>query len=162
MTSEERGFLAAIKKNPKEATARGAFADWLDEHDRPYEAILQRDAAGLSEVYFKLRRKSDGLFSEGSNKPGGKHWSAKGKMWRQLQFLRAHLRTYVVLHRGRSAFTRTELKYHDDTAWDDLEIVAIEVRATVGAVLPVTCRFEQSGPIEVSITEPLGEATPDA
>ncbi|MCI0703664.1 MAG: TIGR02996 domain-containing protein, partial [Planctomycetia bacterium] len=90
MTSDERGFQLAIKKNPKDLTAHGAYADWLEEHDRPYEAALQRAKAGLSEVYFKLRRKSDGLFSEGNEQRYGKksHWSAKGKMWRKLADLR--------------------------------------------------------------------------
>jgi uncharacterized protein (TIGR02996 family) len=39
-TPDERGFLDAIKKYPDDATARLVYADWLDEHDRPYEAIL--------------------------------------------------------------------------------------------------------------------------
>ena len=41
MTSEERGFLDAIKTNPDDVTARGAYADWLDEHDRHHDAMLQ-------------------------------------------------------------------------------------------------------------------------
>lgn len=156
MTSEERGFVSAIKKSPKDATARGAYADWLDEHGRPYEALLQRGKAELSEVYFKVRRKSDGLFSEGSGTSGGKHWSTKGKMWRQLHVLRSHFRNYIQLHRGWRA-RGAEVKYYDDTDWDDLEIVVVEVRVTVGAVLPLTFRRDTSGPVEVTITEPLGD-----
>jgi uncharacterized protein (TIGR02996 family) len=40
MTSEESGFLLAIEKAPTDVAARGAYADWLDEHGRPYEALL--------------------------------------------------------------------------------------------------------------------------
>lgn len=45
MDADEKGSLAAIKKNPKDATARGAYADWLDEHGRAHDAMLQRAAA---------------------------------------------------------------------------------------------------------------------
>jgi uncharacterized protein (TIGR02996 family) len=41
MTTEEAGFLITLKQNPDDATARSAYADWLDEHDRPYEALLK-------------------------------------------------------------------------------------------------------------------------
>lgn len=159
MTSEERGFVSAIKKSPKDATARGAYADWLDEHGRPYEALIQRGKAELSEVYFKVRRKSDGLFSEGSGTSGGKHWSTKGKMWRQLHVLRSHLRNYIQANRGWSARREVELRYYDHTAWDDLEIIVVEVRVVVGAVLPMSIQGDvkdSRGRVEVVITEPLG------
>lgn len=159
MTSEERGFLSAIKKSPKDATSRGAYADWLDERGRPYEALLQRGKAELSEVYFKIRRKSDGLFSEGTGKSGGKHWSMKGKLWRQLHILRSHLSNYVQLHRYQSR-DGAGLLYYDDTSWDDLEIVVVEVRVTIGAVLPVEVRYDPKSPrgtVDVIVTEPLGE-----
>ncbi|MBN9122424.1 MAG: TIGR02996 domain-containing protein, partial [Planctomycetes bacterium] len=64
LDAEERGFVLALKKDPTDATARGAYADWLDEHGRHYDAVLQREAAGLSELRFKVRRKSGGPFSE--------------------------------------------------------------------------------------------------
>jgi uncharacterized protein (TIGR02996 family) len=160
MTAEERGFLSAIKKSPTDATARGAYADWLDENGRPYEALLQRGKAELSEVYFKIRRKSDGLFSEGTTTSGGSHWSTKGKLWRKLHVLRSHLRNYVQLHRAWTS-VRFVVKYYDDTSWDDLEVVVVEVRVTVGAVLPLVLRQDQSGPAEVIITEPLGQPGAD-
>lgn len=156
MTAEERGFLSAIKKSTTDANARGAYADWLDEHGRPYEALLQRGKAELSEVYFKIRRKSDGLFSEGTGRSGGSHWSTKGKMWRKLHVLRSHLRNYIQLHRGWRAYGG-EMTYYDNTAWDDLEIVVAEVRVTIGAVLPVTFQHDKTGPVAVNIAEPLGE-----
>src|SRR3954470_19625319 len=93
MTADEKGFLHALEQNPDDTTARAAYADWLEKHGRRYEAILQRGRAGVSEVYFKLRRKSDGLFSDcNTHKPDG--WSATGKMWRELSGLRAHLAGY--------------------------------------------------------------------
>src|SRR5947209_20269787 len=88
MNAEESGFLLSIKKNPGDLPARRAYADWLEEYDRPYEAMLQRGQSGLSEVFFKLRRKSDGLFSEGPDRT--RKWSSKGKMWRKLSTLRAN------------------------------------------------------------------------
>src|SRR5262245_33145268 len=120
MTGEENGFLLALKKNPKDATARGAYADWLEEHDRLYEAALQRDKAGLSEVWFKFRRKSDGLFSGGTASSSGRiSWSAKGKMWRRLADLRSHLSRYV---RARAYYGNSKPVLYGDTAWEDLEV----------------------------------------
>jgi uncharacterized protein (TIGR02996 family) len=40
--SDEGTFLAAIKVTPLDEAAHGAYADWLDEHDRPEEADRQR------------------------------------------------------------------------------------------------------------------------
>ncbi|MDY3558491.1 TIGR02996 domain-containing protein [Gemmata sp. JC673] len=99
MTADERGFLATLDTNPNDHTARAAYADWLDEQGRRYEAALERGRAGLSEVYFKIRRKSDGLFSEGAEPRGVKKWSALGKMWPKLHVLQAHLISYVKHHR---------------------------------------------------------------
>src|SRR5262245_21602668 len=129
MTSEERGFLAAIKENPGDVTARGAYADWLDEHDRHYEAVLQRGEANLSEVYFKLRRKSDGLFSEGRTASARQpiKWTTKGKMWRRLSDLRSHM-----------ANMRPRNDYGGKVPWSDLEVVVFEVRLTVAATLPIS------------------------
>ena len=127
MTAEEKGFLASIKKNPNDAIARGAYADWLDEHDRPYEALLQRGKAGLSEVHFKLRRKSDVMFSEGPDRRRGAiRWSTKGKMWRKLSDLHGHLKSTPY---GTTASTI-------ETPAKDLEIVVIEVRAAVATTMP--------------------------
>jgi uncharacterized protein (TIGR02996 family) len=151
MTAEEKGFLAAIKKNSADATARGAYADWLDEHERSYEALLQRDKAGISEAWFKLRRKSDGLFSEGLTSRRDIRWSTKGKMWRKLNDLRSHLFNL-----------RFSSHYGSDTPWDDLEVIVIEVRAAVAVTLPVVVR-ESHGPYATArtctIPEPLGAET---
>jgi uncharacterized protein (TIGR02996 family) len=152
MTADEKGFLAALRANPDDATARSAYADWLDEHDRPYEALLQRDKAGVSEAWFKLRRKSDGLFSDGrpASSRQGVRWSTKGKMWRKLSDLRSHMLNM----RDKSA-------YGGQTPWEDLEVVVIEVRAATAAVLPVVVT---RNPLRTwaapgwAIVEPLGPA----
>ncbi len=152
MNPEEQGFLLSLKENPDDTTARSAYADWLDEHDRPYEALLQRDKAGVSEVWFKLRRKSDGLFSDGrpASSRQSVRWSAKGKMWRKLSDLRSHMLNM----RDRSA-------YGGKTPWDDLEIVVIEVRVVTAAVLPILVKRDPArawaGPV-LTIAEPLGGA----
>jgi uncharacterized protein (TIGR02996 family) len=149
MVSEEKGFLAALKENPSDATARGAYADWLDEHDRSYEALLQRDKAGISEVYFKLRRKSDGLFSEGSGRKAIS-WSGRGKAWRKLSDLHGHLKSAL----------RADGKYAG-TPGKDLEVVVIEVRPVVATALPVAME-KVRGPYGtvflVAVPEPLGGA----
>lgn len=40
--SDREGFEAAIRENPTDYNRRLVFADWLDEHDEPEEAIRQR------------------------------------------------------------------------------------------------------------------------
>jgi uncharacterized protein (TIGR02996 family) len=146
MDAEEKGFLAAIKKNPKDATARSAFADWLDEHERPYEAALQRAKAGLSEVYYKIRRKKDGLFSTGSKGWATMGWSEGGKMWRRLTDLLAHMR-------GIGGSSRD----YGGTPWRDLEVVFCEVRVTFTATLPLkTVTPRGWGRPRHTVTEPLG------
>jgi uncharacterized protein (TIGR02996 family) len=40
--TDEQAFLNKIAENPLDEGPRGAFADWLDEHDRPEEADRQR------------------------------------------------------------------------------------------------------------------------
>lgn len=45
--SEERAFLVAILSQPKDATARLVYADWLQERDRATEAALHRIRAQL-------------------------------------------------------------------------------------------------------------------
>jgi uncharacterized protein (TIGR02996 family) len=117
----ERGFLAALKDDAKDVTTRLAYADWLEEHDRPYEAMLQRIKAGVSEARFKIRRKSDGLFFD---RTGG--WSEKGKDWKQLGHIRAH-------------FTReSHASHYYGAKWDDLEVVVYEVRVQPVTVLTIT------------------------
>jgi uncharacterized protein (TIGR02996 family) len=137
--AEERGFLAALKQDAKDVTSRLAYADWLEEHDRPYEAMLQRVKAGVSETRFKVRRKSDGLFFDGK---GG--WSAKGKDWKQLGHVRAH-------------FTQESFapRYYG-TSWDDLEVVVFEVRVRPVINLTVTQQPKERYGRVVTVHEPKG------
>src|SRR5262245_58688936 len=93
---DEAAFVAYLEASPEDAAAHAAYADWLEEHGRTLEAAEQRQAAGLSEVHYKLRRKSDGLFCDGRDPRrrlglGGYQWSKRGKSWRRLDDLRAHL-----------------------------------------------------------------------
>jgi uncharacterized protein (TIGR02996 family) len=135
--AEERGFLAALKQDPKDEASRLAYADWLEEHDRPYEAMLQRVKAGVSEARFKIRRKSDGLYFDGK---GG--WSAKGKDWRQLAHVRGHFTS-----EGRSE------RYYG-TRWSDLEVVVYEIRVRRVTVLPVTYEKKPHQWRTVTVHEP--------
>ena len=120
---EEAGFLRAIEEDATDATTRLACADWLEEHGRPYRAMLQRVAAGVSEARFKVRRKSDGLFSEG----GERHvkWSPRGVEWERLSSVRAHL-----------ASGSHQPLYGGNTPWADVEVVAFEVRVRPVCSLP--------------------------
>src|SRR5262245_61784312 len=120
----ELGLLRAIEENPGDVASRLAYADWLEEQGRPYEAMQQRVKAGVSEARFKVRRKSDGLFSEGGEK--GIQWSARGKEWKQLGHVRAHL-----------VQGRYKALYGDNTAWDNLEITVFEVRVQLVTALPL-------------------------
>ena len=155
MTADEKGFLHALEQNPDDATARAAYADWLEEHGRRYEAILQRGRAGISEVYFKLRRKSDGLFSDcDTHKPGG--WSTKGKLWRELSSLRPHMASYERSHRWGPV--RMAAPYLGNTSWDDLEVVVVELRHVEGVTLPVRCESAHDGArlrVTITVSEPL-------
>ena len=142
---DEAGFITYLTNNPNDATAHAAFADWLDEHGRPLEAAEQRGAAGISEVYYKLRRKSDGLFCEGRDqrrdaRPGRAYkWSTRGKTWRKLEELRAHLAAVRAGSRTYGGGDRA------GTAWDELEVVAFEVRAVELARMPLVFRMPGQG-----------------
>ncbi|MBN9122423.1 MAG: TIGR02996 domain-containing protein [Planctomycetes bacterium] len=154
MTADEKGFLVALEENPDDATARAAYADWLEEHGRRYEAILQRGRAGASEVYFKLRRKSDGLFFE-CDPHKRERWTTKGKAWHDLARLRAHMGSYA---RSRT-WGAGPIRYMDNTPWDDLEVVVVELRVVEGAALPVRYAEEGSGyrrRVTITTDEPLG------
>ncbi|AWM35999.1 hypothetical protein GobsT_62540 [Gemmata obscuriglobus] len=145
MTADERGFLATLDTNPNDHTARAAYADWLDEQGRRYEAAIERGRAGLSEVYFKIRRKSDGLFSEGRSPSQSRvRWSAKGKTWRRMNDVRAHM---LNLKDGKS---------YGGTPWNDIEVVLHEVRVVFTAALPVSVANGtlSSRGANVIITEP--------
>ena len=148
MTDDEKAFLRALKKNPKDVATHSAFADWLDEHDRPYEAAIQRGKAGLSEVYYKIRRKKDGLFSTGNKNWVVMGWSEGGKMWRRLTDLLAHMR-------GIAGSDKT----YGGTPWKDLEIAFFEVRVTFTATLPLKVEKPRGwGRQRPTAVEPLGEA----
>ena len=108
---EERGFLKAIKSDPKDVASRLAYADWLEEHGRRHDAILQRAAANVSWVVYKIRRQSDGLFADGR---GG--WTEKGKAWAKLGVLKQHLSLYG--YAGSSYL---------GTKWSDVEIAVFEM-----------------------------------
>jgi uncharacterized protein (TIGR02996 family) len=112
-SKEERAFLKAIKEDASDTTSRLAYADWLEEQGRKLDALEQRVKGGVSEAQYKLRRKSDGLFSEGK----GDRWSAQGKSWRRLADIKAHL-----------AACSWFKSYGRGTPWSDLEIVVFEVR----------------------------------
>jgi uncharacterized protein (TIGR02996 family) len=142
VTAEEMSFLRALEADPTDRTTLLAYADWLEEHDRPYRAMLQRVQAGVSQVRFKVRRKSDGLFAE----RGTRHvqWSSGGVEWERLSSVRAHL----------AAGSHNKL-YGDNTPWDDVEIVAFEVRVQAVGTLPFSIQEGRwRGSKKVSITEP--------
>ena len=140
MDAEANGFLRALKKNPKDVATLSAYADWLDEHNRQYEAARERGKAGLSEVYYKIRRKADGLFSTGNKWRGKISWSEGGKLWHQLGDLHKHL--------GGLADKRT----YGGTKWDDLEVVFVEVRVTYTTTLPLSRKRGR----RMTVVEPLG------
>jgi uncharacterized protein (TIGR02996 family) len=128
---DDRAFLQALEANEEDVTSRLAYADWLDEQGRWHEALLQRVEAGVSEVRYQIRRKSDGLFSEG----GGRRvrWSARGKLWPQLASIKGHL----VYHQDRPTYA--------NTPWDDVEIVVFEIRLQPLGSLPLS-REDREGP----------------
>jgi uncharacterized protein (TIGR02996 family) len=142
--AEERGFLDALKEDAKDVTTRLAYADWLEEHDRKYEAMQQRLKAGVSEARYRIRRKSDGLFSDGWR------WAEKGYDWRSLKGVRGHFTSTV-----------REGRYHG-TDVKDVEVVVYEVRVEPVAALPVTSRTETDPYARevVTVHEPKAGKTP--
>jgi uncharacterized protein (TIGR02996 family) len=128
ISAEERAFLKALKEAPGDAATLLAYADWLEEHDRPYRAMMQRVRAGVSQGRYKLRRKSDGLFAQG--RPGRVKWSAQGKEWDKLTSLRAHL--------GVASPHET----YGGTPWEDVEIAVYEVRVQFVQALAVSLEGE--------------------
>jgi uncharacterized protein (TIGR02996 family) len=48
--SEEAAFLATLKANPADDTARLVYADWLDERDQPHKAAYLRAVADLARL----------------------------------------------------------------------------------------------------------------
>jgi uncharacterized protein (TIGR02996 family) len=153
VSAEEASFLSFLEAHPDDSTAHAAYADWLDEHGRPVDAAFQRAAAGLSHVAYKLRRKSDGLFSEARevdhSSNNGYRWTMQGKSWGRLEELKAHL----------SALRRGDPKYGGSgkagTPWSDLEIVIVEVCTVALAHLPLTFGNPRQGTPSVTIGEPV-------
>jgi uncharacterized protein (TIGR02996 family) len=118
---EEKGFLKAIKENPGDVASRLAYADWLEEHGRRHDAILQRAAANVSWVVYKIRRKSDGLYSDGRW-----GWNEKGKSWQKLGLLKQHI----------SAGSASGRYY--STLWAQLEIAVFEMPLRPTVVLSLS------------------------
>lgn len=146
---EEAGFLIALRKNSDDRTVHSAYADWLEEHDRPYEAAIQRDRAGLSEVWFKLRRKTDGLFAD----PDGlEYWTKTGKRWRSLKGLVPHVTN--VSNRREGSYLGVK--------WANLEVVVIEIRPTDVLTLPtvVTHHPKYQSLISFTVPEPVTPGLP--
>jgi uncharacterized protein (TIGR02996 family) len=142
-TTEERGFLKAIKENPRDVATRLAYADWLEEQNRPYDALQQRVKAGISEMRFKLRRKSDGLFSDAGWPTI--EWSEKGKDWRRIGDAKGHL----------TGFSRGQPDY-GGVPWADVEIVVFEVRIQPVATMALSLAEPQRwGYRPVVVAEPI-------
>jgi uncharacterized protein (TIGR02996 family) len=143
----EQGFLKALKENQQDTTTHLVYADWLEEQGRPHEALQQRVKAGVSEIRYKLRRKLDGMFSEGVDRRVA--WSAQGRSWSQLGNLKWHLTRLA-----------SEGSY-GGTPWADLEVVVFEVRTQPVAVLPVS--FTDGPYRRRAVIDPSGgSATPSA
>jgi uncharacterized protein (TIGR02996 family) len=141
--TEECGLLKAIQENPDDTTSRLVYADWLEEQGRAHEALQQRVKAGVSEVRYQLRRKSDGLFSDGSE--GTVNWSTRGRAWSQVSHLKGHL----TLHARRPL-------YGHNTPWTDLEVVVLEVRPQLVGTLPFSLQEGRFGRKKAVIDEPPG------
>jgi uncharacterized protein (TIGR02996 family) len=148
---EEVGFLLALRKSPDDRTVRAAYADWLEERDRPYEAAVQRDRAGLSEVWYKLRRKTDGLFAE-PDSPGPEYWTRTGKRWRSLKALVPHVIS-MSDRRGSSYF---------GVKWANLEVVVIEIRPVEIGTLPAVTTHHPlySAYNSFTVPEPVAPSLP--
>lgn len=56
MSDDETAFLRAIRANPADPVTRLAFADWLDDHDRPDRAEFVRIQVELEPIRFELDR----------------------------------------------------------------------------------------------------------
>lgn len=95
--------------------------------DNPVALTNKQDETPVLYKFYKLRRKSDGLYSNGGSWPS---FTSKGKTWNTLAALSGHL----AQHTGdRYAKTR---RYHwhdkqEGVDWQDLEIVCLEVRENV-------------------------------
>src|SRR5262245_10200245 len=148
---EEKGFLQSIEEDPEDVATRLAYADWLEEHQRSYEAMLQRVEAGVSEARYKVRRKSDGLFSEGG--ASNVQFSSNGAEWKKVSSVRAHL-----------SQNAPQGLYGGNTPWDDVEIVVYEVRTHLIGTLPYSFKqpekFWRSRTVLVHEPQPPTEDSP--
>jgi hypothetical protein len=79
--------------------------------------------------HYKLRRKSDGLYSSGGS---WITWSSKGKVWNTLSALSGHLGglkgEYYDARHSRHAYNLGYDAGQVGTKWDDIEIVCLEIR----------------------------------
>ena len=124
-SAEERGLLWSIEQYPQDPRPRLIYADWLDDHGRPYRAMMQRVEASVSQVRYKIRRKSDGKFSE-----GGEHdvqWTSRGKEWTEFSKVRAYL-----------ALVSRQRRYGGNTDWSDVEVAVFEIRVQFVEAIPFT------------------------
>jgi uncharacterized protein (TIGR02996 family) len=147
---EEATFLVAIQKDAGDVNTRAAYADWLDEHNRPYEAAVQRDKGGVSEVWYKLRRTTDGLFAEPDNP---NRWTNTGKRWRSLKQLLLHVRSLS----GAGHYLQVR--------FEDVEVVVIEVRPQTVGTLPVSARRpypQWPNVVKFTIDEPVTPSIPES
>lgn len=145
---EEVGFLLALRKTPDDRTVHAAYADWLEEHERPYEAAVHRDRAGVSEVWYKIRRKTDGLFAHPDGS-GPSNWSTTGTRWRSLKALVPHV----------ANVSRRNLGQYLGVNRTNLEIVIIEVRPVETGTLPVAVTGD-GWSRSFAVTEPVTPRLP--
>lgn len=71
MGDDERAFWHTILNVPEDWTNRLVYADWLEEHDRPREALAHRDVAANQIVPFVYPFISEGNDDEVSAMSGG-------------------------------------------------------------------------------------------
>jgi hypothetical protein len=107
-------------------------------------------------VFFKIRRKSDGRFSEGAegHHKGNEPWTTKGKLWPTLNHLRAHLKSQIATYNWRRRWgtgAPARFLYQDDTPVEDLEVVVVELRFTVGARMSLALQHDKKDKSRVSI-----------
>jgi hypothetical protein len=127
-SEEERGLEAAARKNPRGAGA--VFADWLEDHDRVYEAARWRQRAGLSELRYATVKKVAGL-NNPQEWPASRFFStlsgARGRItadWYQQRW-----------HWPRTSGTPSSRKPPQDFV-DQYEIQVFEFRKTFLLKLP--------------------------
>jgi hypothetical protein len=95
--------------------------------DSPVALTNKQEETPVLYKFYKLRRKTDGLYSNGGAWPG---FNAKGKTWNTLAALSGHLAQHTGDRYARTRrFSWTDKQ--EGIAWEDLEIVCLEVRENV-------------------------------